>query len=52
MNNPKVVTDMILDKNPQIRAILNESNGNAKEAFYKLARQKGVNPDDILNQFK
>ena len=25
---------------------------NAYEEFYEMAKQKGVNPDDILNQLK
>lgn len=28
------------------------SGGNMKERFYKMCDEKGVNPDDILAQFK
>ena len=31
---------------------LNQSNGNAKEAFYTLAQQKGVDPNQFLKQIE
>ena len=35
-----------------IVGLINQNGGNAKQLFYKLAEQKGVNPDNILNMFK
>ena len=40
---------------PEMRNILgliNQNGGNAKQFFYKLAEQKGVNPATILSMFK
>ena len=42
-------------QNPQMQQVMNyvnENGGNAKQAFYKLAQEKGVNPDEILNMLK
>lgn len=41
--------------NPQIKAIIdmvNNSGMSAKDLFYKMAKEKGVNPDDILKQLR
>ena len=41
--------------NPQLQETLNyinQNGGNAKELFYKMAQQKGVDPNTILNQLK
>ena len=32
--------------------LINQNGGNAKEYFYKLAEEKGVNPNDVLDIFK
>jgi hypothetical protein len=31
---------------------VNQNGGDAKEAFYKLANENGVNPEDIINYLK
>ena len=41
--------------NPQIKAVMDmvkNSNMSAKDLFYKLAKEKGVDPEAILNQLK
>lgn len=43
---------LMAKKNPNIRPILQlvaKHNGDPKAAFYALAQEKGVNPDDIIN---
>lgn len=42
----------ILKNNPQLQQILAMYKGDAKSAFYSLCQQKGVNPEDILKQFR
>ena len=37
--------------NPQVQSIINQY-GNPKNAFYALAKQKGINPDEILKMIK
>lgn len=36
----------------QAMDLVRQNGGDAKTAFYNLAKQKGVNPDDILNQLR
>ena len=41
--------------NPQLKQamdLVQQNGGDAEKAFYKLAEEKGVNPDDILNMLK
>ena len=65
MNNPiltsinrNMVTapvQTILNKNPQYQQILNllrENGGDPQRAFYALANQMGINPNDILSMLK
>lgn len=32
--------------------LVNQSGGSAKDVFYRLAQQKGVDPNNILDMFK
>lgn len=41
-----------LENNPNYNAVMElikQNGGDAKAAFYNLAKEKGVNPEDILN---
>ena len=40
------------DRMKQVMEVVNQNGGDAKAAFYNMAKQKGVNPDDIINQVK
>ena len=47
--------NQMVEMNPQMKQVMDfvrASGNNPKQAFYALAQQKGVNPDDILNQLK
>ena len=51
--NPQAALQMLAQKNPQMAQVMQLVGGrNPQEVFYELCRQKGVNPDDILNQLK
>ena len=55
VDNPMLALQSLASKNPQVKQTLdlvNQSGGNAKEAFYKRAQELGVNPNDILNTLK
>ena len=46
---------MMAAQNPQLSNVMNliqNHNGNAKEAFYALAKEKGVDPNEIINALK
>lgn len=49
--NPRMAFESMVQSNPQIQSVMNtirQNGGDPKTAFLNLARQKGVNPDDIL----
>ena len=53
--NPQAMMNQLAQNNPQIRQIMslvNQNGGDPKKAFYQLAQQKGVNPDEVLNMLK
>lgn len=52
MQNPDQAISQMMG-NPQMQDIMRlvrENNGDAKATFYKLAQQKGVDPDLVLNE--
>lgn len=46
MSNPQTLLN-----NHQIAQLIKQY-GNPKAAFYEIAKQKGINPDDILKYLK
>ena len=53
--NPQMAMQQLIQNNPQMKQVMdyvNANGGNPKDAFYKLAEEKGVNPDDILGMLK
>ena len=49
--NPQAMVQNMAQNNPQMKQAIDfiKQNGNApKRAFYALAQQKGVDPDEIL----
>lgn len=53
--NPQMMMNQMLSQNPnmkQVMDIIHQSGGDPKTAFYKLAEQKGVDPQEILNMLK
>ena len=54
-NDPQAMLISIMKQNPQMKSVIDlvqQSGGDPKSVFYKLAEQKGVNPEDILNELK
>mgnify|MGYP006988844137 CR=1 FL=1 len=53
--NPQAMMNQLAQNNPRIKQVIdlvNQAGGNPKEAFYTMAKQKGVNPDEILDMLK
>ena len=53
--NPQAMIQNMMTQNPQMRQVMdlvNQNGGDVKKVFYDMAKQKGVNPDDILNILK
>lgn len=53
--NPRMMMEQMIQSNPQFQSVMNlvrQNGGDPKTAFYNLARQRGVNPDEILSLLK
>lgn len=54
-SNPQQAMQQLMQTNPAFKKTIdyvNANGGNPKDAFYKLAKEQGVNPDDVLNSLK
>jgi len=54
-NNPQAMLNTMAKNNPQVKQVMdyvNSNGGNAQQAFYSLAKQHGVNPNEILEMLK
>lgn len=54
-NNPEQAMEKVLPNLPKYREIMQyiqNNGGDAKTAFYNMAAQKGINPEEILNLLK
>lgn len=53
--NPQAMLNQMVMSNPnlkQVMDIINQNGGDPQKAFYALAEQKGVNPQDVLDMLK
>lgn len=53
--NPQALMANMMQNNPQYQQamqLVQQAGGDAKTAFYQLAQQMGVNPDEILGMMK
>ena len=53
--NPQAAIMQMAQNNPQMKQAIeyvNANGGNPKDAFYKLAQERGIDPDAILNSLK
>ena len=51
--NPQMMLNQMIRQNPQMKQVMgyvNANGGDPKTAFYKLAQEKGVDPNEILRQ--
>ena len=49
--NPQAMMSQMMQNNPQfqqVNQLIQQSGGDARKAFYSLAEQQGVDPDQIL----
>ena len=52
MQNPQ---NLIANFNPQMKQVMQyiqENGGDPKAAFYKMAKEKGIDPEQILRQLR
>ena len=53
--NPQAMMSQLVQTNPQMRNVMNyinQSGGDPKRAFYRMAQERGVDPDEILNMIR
>jgi hypothetical protein len=54
-SNPNVLMNKLIQSNPRLKMAYNmvqQNGGNAKQFFYQLAQQRGIDPNTILNQLR
>ena len=54
-SNPRSMVENLIKSNPQYGAVMElvqENGGDPKKAFYALARQKGLDPDEIAKELE
>ena len=52
ISNPQAMIQQAIQQNPQLKAILDASNGNYEKAFRDMAKQMNVDADEIINMLK
>ena len=53
VRNPQAMLNQAMMNNPQMKQVMDyvsANGGDAKAAFYKLAGEMGVDPEEILKQ--
>lgn len=53
--NPQAMLQQLISQNPQVQNVMkyvNDNGGDPKAAFYKLAQEKGVDPNEVLKMFQ
>ena len=53
--NPQALLNQLMQTNPnmkQVMEIIQQYGGDANKAFYALAQQKGIDPQEILDLLK
>lgn len=53
--NPQAFIQSMMANNPkavEITQLINAHGGDAKSAFYTLAKQKGIDPDEFLKSLR
>jgi hypothetical protein len=53
--NPTAMLNQMIMQNPnlkQVMDIVNQYGGDANKAFYAIAEQKGINPQEIIDMLK
>lgn len=53
--NPQAMLQSMAQNNPQVQQVMNivnQSGGDPKAAFYKMAEEKGVDPEQVLSMLR
>ena len=53
--NPQAMLSQMAQNNPQVQQVMNivnQNGGDPQRAFYQLAQQKGIDPNEILKMLR
>lgn len=50
--NPQAMVESMVANNPQIQQAIQQAGGDPKKAFYNMAQQMGVDPQEVLKMMK
>ena len=53
--NPQETLNRMMQNNPRMKQVMdyvNANGGDAKTAFYKLAKERGIDPEEVLSQLR
>ena len=53
--NPQMLLNNLMNTNPQVKQTMDmvkASSKSPKDLFYEMAKQKGIDPESILNQLR
>ena len=53
--NPQAMMQQMMSNNPQYQQamqLVQQAGGDPKQAFYQMANQMGVNPDEIIGMLR
>ena len=53
--NPQAMLSQMMQNNPnykQVMSYIQQNGGDPKTAFYKMAEEKGIDPNTILSQLQ
>ena len=52
ISNPQAALTNAIQRNPQLKSIIDQSGGDYQKAFYAYAQKLGVNADEILSMLR
>ena len=50
--NPNAMVNQLLQQNPRVQELIRQNGNDPKRAFYALAQQMGIDPEQFLAQLK
>ena len=52
IKNPQAYVQSQMQSNPQVAQLIRQNGGDAKQAFYNLANQMGIDPNEVLKNIR
>ena len=52
VSNPNAMIQQLLQQNPRVQQLIQQNGNDPKRAFYALAQQMGVDPEQFLANLK